>query len=80
MKELLSLQITIMFIYVILPCNIIKAFMSGTLQGMASLLFGNFPDVLNAQVARGQRMYIDEAAADILIEKCQMESVMNGAK
>lgn len=25
--------------------------------------------VLNAQVARGQRMYIDEAAAYILIEK-----------
>lgn len=28
-----------------------------------------YEKVLSAQVARGQRMYIDEAAADILIEK-----------
>ena len=28
-----------------------------------------YQKVLNAQAARGQRMYIDKAAADILIEK-----------
>lgn len=32
-------------------------------------LIAYYQKVLNAQVARGQRMYIDEAAADILIEK-----------
>lgn len=32
-------------------------------------LIAYYQKVLNAQAARGQRMYIDEAAADILIEK-----------
>ena len=32
-------------------------------------LIAYYQKVLNAQVARGQRMYIDEVAADILMEK-----------
>ncbi len=32
-------------------------------------LIAYYQKVLSAQVARGQRMYIDEAAAAILIEK-----------
>lgn len=32
-------------------------------------LIAYYEKILNARVARGQRMYIDEAAADILIRK-----------
>ena len=34
-----------------------------------SALIAYYQKVLNAQVARGQRIYRDEAAADILIEE-----------